>query len=117
MEELGHDVQDMGTVMPGPLPSVVHGNQVLKALPQVSAWTDANADAAYVASKDAMPIFLGSDHSISAGTLSGIARRANELGRPLFVLWLDAHPDFHTLDSTTSGNLHGVPLAYASNCV
>ncbi|MER9432761.1 arginase family protein, partial [Mesorhizobium sp. M0408] len=33
---------------------------------------------------------------------------------PLFVLWLDAHPDFHTLDTTTSGNLHGVPLAYAS---
>ncbi|WP_318013605.1 arginase family protein, partial [Mesorhizobium sp. B264B1A] len=30
------------------------------------------------------------------------------------MLWLDAHPDFHTLDTTTSGNLHGVPLAYAS---
>ncbi|TIV59146.1 MAG: arginase, partial [Mesorhizobium sp.] len=42
------------------------------------------------------------------------ARRAAERGRPLFVLWLDAHPDFHTLDTTTSGNLHGVPLAYAS---
>jgi arginase len=61
-----------------------------------------------------MPIFLGGDHSISAGTVSGIARRAAETGRPLFVLWLDAHPDFHTLDTTTSGNLHGVPLAYAS---
>ena len=46
--------------------------------------------------------------------LPGIARRAAEQGRPLFVLWLDAHPDFHTLDTTTSGNLHGVPLAYAS---
>ncbi|WP_292205756.1 arginase family protein, partial [Mesorhizobium sp.] len=44
----------------------------------------------------------------------GLARRASEAGRPLFVLWLDAHPDFHTLDTTASGNLHGVPLAYAS---
>ena len=61
-----------------------------------------------------MPIFLGGDHSISAGTLSGVARRAKEGGRPLFVLWLDAHPDFHTLETTVSGNLHGVPLAYAS---
>ncbi|RUW14119.1 arginase, partial [Mesorhizobium sp. M1A.F.Ca.IN.020.03.1.1] len=69
---------------------------------------------AYAASKDAMPIFLGGDHSISAGTVSGVARRAADRGRPLFVLWLDAHPDFHTLDTTTSGNLHGVPLAYAS---
>ncbi len=61
-----------------------------------------------------MPIFLGGDHAISAGTLAGIARRAAENRRPLFVLWLDAHTDFHTLDSTTSGNLHGVPLAYAT---
>jgi arginase len=50
----------------------------------------------------------------AAGTVSGVARRAAKRGRPLFVLWLDAHPDFHTLDTTTSGNLHGVPLAYAS---
>ena len=43
-----------------------------------------------------------------------MARRATELRRPFFVLWLDAHTDFHTLDTTTSGNLHGVPIAYAT---
>ena len=37
---------------------------------------------------------------------------AASLNRPLFVLWLDAHPDLHTLDSTGSGNLHGTPVAY-----
>ncbi|RWB39725.1 MAG: arginase [Mesorhizobium sp.] len=114
LTELGHEVEDRGAVAPGPLPPVAHENRVLKALPQVSAWTGAIAEAAYAASREAMPIFLGGDHSISAGTLSGLARRAKELGRPLFVLWLDAHPDFHTLDTTASGNLHGVPLAYAS---
>ena len=111
---LGHAVDDMGAVQAIPARRVMHGNLALKALPEISAWTSAIAAAAYAASEDAMPIFLGGDHSISAGTVSGLARRAAEAGRPLFVLWLDAHPDFHTLDTTASGNLHGVPLAYVS---
>jgi arginase len=114
LTELGHTLTDLGTVAPAAFRAVTHGNAALKALPEITAWTEALSEAAYAASADAMPIFLGGDHSISAGTLAGIARRAADLGRPLFVLWLDAHPDFHTLDTTASGNLHGVPLAYAS---
>ncbi|MFD9901657.1 arginase [Mesorhizobium sp. NPDC059025] len=114
LTELGHEVEDLGTVQPAAAQPVTHRNPALKKLPEIVAWTAAIAEAAYQASNDAMPIFLGGDHAISAGTLSGIARRAAETGRPLFVLWLDAHPDYHTLDTTTSGNLHGVPLAYAS---
>lgn len=110
---LGHDVCDLGNVTPPPSRPVVHGNAVLKALPEVSAWTAALAEAAYAASDGAMPVFLGGDHSLSAGTVAGVARRAAETGQPLFLLWLDAHPDFHTLDTTTSGNLHGTPVAYA----
>lgn len=112
LTELGHTVSDLGTVVPAPARRLVHGNPALKALPEVAAWTSAIAEAAYVASADGMPIFLGGDHSLSAGSVSGLARRAAEAGRPLFVLWLDAHPDFHTLETSTSGNLHGVPLAY-----
>ncbi|MDQ6433302.1 arginase [Mesorhizobium sp. LHD-90] len=114
LRDLGHEVEDLGAVQAAVASRVVHGNLALKALPEISAWTSAIAERAYAASANAMPIFLGGDHSISAGTLAGVARRAAEQGRPLFVLWLDAHPDFHTLDTTTSGNLHGVPLAYAS---
>ncbi|TPL79812.1 arginase [Mesorhizobium sp. B2-3-13] len=114
LSSLGHAVEDMGAVQAIPVRRVVHGNLALKALPEISAWTSAISQAAYAASEDAMPIFLGGDHSVSAGTVSGVARRAAATGRPLFVLWLDAHPDFHTLDTTASGNLHGVPLAYAS---
>ncbi|ESX70580.1 arginase [Mesorhizobium sp. M0915] len=114
LTELGHTLTDLGTIVPADMRPVVHGNAVVKALPEIAAWTAAISESAYAASADAMPIFLGGDHSISAGTLAGIARRAAKAGRPLFVLWLDAHPDFHTLDTTTSGNLHGVPLAYAS---
>lgn len=110
----GHRVDDLGTVTPAPTRAMTHGNLALKALPEISAWTQALGQAAYAASADALPIFLGGDHSISAGTLNGLARRAEAKRRPLFVLWLDAHPDFHTLDTSVSGNLHGVPLAYAT---
>ncbi len=112
--ELGFRVTDLGNAAPAPPKPMNHCNGALKALPQVSAWTGALIEAAYTASAEAMPIFIGGDNSLSAGTIPGVARRAAEAGRELFVLWLDAHPDFHTLDSTTSGNLHGVPLAYAS---
>ncbi|PSJ64758.1 arginase [Kumtagia ephedrae] len=114
LRELGHEVEDLGAVQPAAPRPVVHGNVALKALPEISAWTAVIAERAYQASDSGMPIFLGGDHSISAGTLAGLARRAAERRRPLFVLWLDAHPDFHTLDTTSSGNLHGVPLAYAA---
>lgn len=63
---------------------------------------------------EGFPIFMGGDHIMSAGTVSGVMRHAAEKRRPLFVLWLDAHSDFHTLDTTASGNLHGTPVAYFS---
>ena len=61
-----------------------------------------------------MPIFLGGDHALSLGSVSGMAAHAARLGKPLFVLWLDAHSDFHTPQSTASGNLHGTPVAYVT---
>lgn len=111
---LGHEVRDHGNLATPTPQAVRHANAVLKALPEVAAWTSAIAEAAHAISAGAMPIFLGGDHSISAGTLSGMAHRAADEGRPLFVLWLDAHADFHTLDTTGSGNLHGTPVAYAT---
>jgi arginase len=114
ISSMGHHVADLGTVSRAAIQPTAHGNLALKALPEIVAWTEAISEVAYRESAQSVPIFLGGDHSISAGTVSGIARRAAETGRPLFVLWLDAHPDFNTLDSTESGNLHGVPLAYVS---
>ncbi|MDQ0391978.1 arginase [Labrys monachus] len=114
LEELGHAVTDQGNLVPAAARALCHPNPVLKALPQIAAWTETLAEAAYRAGAEGMPIVLGGDHSIAAGTLPGLSRRAAEAGRAFFVLWLDAHPDFHTLDTTQSGNLHGVPMAYAT---
>jgi arginase len=61
-----------------------------------------------------LPVFLGGDHALSLGSVSGVARYAAQVKRPLFVLWLDAHSDFHTPHTSTSGNLHGTPLGYVS---
>lgn len=114
LEELGHEVIDCGNVVPGPFPEITHPNPAVHHLPETVAWVTALEDAAYRESADAMPVFMGGDHAISAGSVPGLARRAAENGRPLFVLWLDAHTDFHTLETTKSGNLHGTPVAYYS---
>jgi arginase len=59
----------------------------------------------------ARPIFLGGDHSISMGSVAGVARYCREIGKPLFVLWLDAHGDFNTPITSETGNIHGMSLA------
>ncbi len=113
LRELGHEVEDIGNCTQNPTPDMSHKNAAIRNLSQIVGWSAALQDAAYQASTASdMPIFLGGDHSISIGTVAGVARHAAELSQPQFVLWLDAHPDLHTLESTASGNLHGTPMAY-----
>ena len=58
-----------------------------------------------------LPAFVGGDHSLSMGTISGVARHCKAIGKPLFVLWVDAHGDFNTPATSETGNIHGMPLA------
>ena len=112
LQELGHSVRDAGDLAPAPERPVSHPNTKLKALAETVSWLDALSQTAYDMAGEGLPIFMGGDHIMAAASVAGIARRAKEQGRPLFVLWLDAHTDFHTLESTESGNLHGTPAAY-----
>lgn len=112
LAELGHEVSDLGNLQSSSVHPVAHPNQSIHHLPEIAAWIALLAEVAYRESRDSMPIFLGGDHALSAGTVAGVARRAADNGRPLFVLWLDAHTDLHSLETTESGNLHGVPVAY-----
>lgn len=57
------------------------------------------------------PVFLGGDHSISMGTVSAVARHCQARQKPVHVIWIDAHADYNTPDTSPSGNLHGMPLA------
>ncbi|MDA3858680.1 MAG: arginase, partial [Roseovarius sp.] len=84
------------------------------AATETAGWTATLMQAGQVAMAQGLPIFLGGDHSLSLGSVAGVAAHAAATGRPQFVLWLDAHSDFHTPQSTASGNLHGTPLGYVT---
>ncbi len=58
-----------------------------------------------------VPLILGGDHSISIGSVSGVASHLNKNNQQLGLIWIDAHADMNTPESTPSGNIHGMPLA------
>lgn len=65
-------------------------------------------DVAQALAERAFPVVIGGDHSVAIGTWSGVARHA---GAPVGLLWIDAHLDSHTPETTYSGAIHGMPLA------
>ena len=106
LKSLGHTVRDLGNLVPATDFEVRPPNPVVKNFHEIAAWTRALYDcAADLGRKHAFPIYMGGDHALALGTVTGQAVSAAKLGRPLFVLWLDAHSDFHTIETTESGNL------------
>jgi arginase len=80
---------------------------------EIQRWTrELSARAYELARSGATPIFLGGDHTLSMGSVNGMARHWREAGRELFVLWLDAHADYNTPGTTQSGNMHGMSAAF-----
>ncbi len=109
----GHGVEDWGDVALPPLPAVSCPNPAVHMLAETVGWTMTLRERVEEAlSQGGFPIVMGGDHSLALGSAAGAAAFAERQGRPLFLLWLDAHSDFHTPLTTTSGNLHGTPLAY-----
>ncbi|THK35123.1 arginase [Ensifer sp. MPMI2T] len=112
LAELGHTVHDEGDVRPVPARDLAN-HPSANNLQMVAAFARALNDAVHdAARKGHFPIILGGDHALSMGSVSGMARYADEVGRPLFVLWLDAHADFNSPDTSPSGNMHGMPVAF-----
>ena len=60
------------------------------------------------------PLVMGGDHSIAVGTLAGVGNHFRKAGKTVGVLWIDAHGDFNTRETTPSGNIHGMSLAAAA---
>jgi arginase len=114
LRELGHAVDDHGDLAtPEPLPlDPSLPAEKARNLAAIAAWSRLLSErVAAIARSGACPIVLGGDHSLSMGTVHGMSRYAHEAGRDLFVLWLDAHADFNTPDTTPSGNMHGMSAA------
>ena len=80
----------------------------------VSAVTEALGKQVYDHAKEGRFVLtLGGDHSIAIGTISGTAKAIRErLGREMAVIWVDAHADINTPETSDSGNIHGMPVAF-----
>ena len=80
---------------------------------EIKGWIRALSERSFdLARSGAVPIFMGGDHSLSMGSVNGVARHWQQQDRPLFVLWLDAHADYNTPDTTITGNMHGMSAAF-----
>jgi arginase len=114
LEELDFAVEDHGDLTVGgvaPLMDIPPENT--KHYREIQRWIRTISARAYdLAKTGAIPIFLGGDHSLSMGSINGVARHCREQGRELFVMWLDAHADYNTPATTITGNMHGMSAAF-----
>ena len=107
----GVDVRDVGN-LEGPRNPWLAPEHGYRHLHEVAQWNRQLMEATYAElAAGRLPIMLGGDHCLAIGSLTAVARWCREQGRPLRVLWLDAHSDFNTSAVTPSGNIHGMPVA------
>jgi arginase len=108
LRSLGHHVQDMGNLVVPQPESQPLGNPQLKYLDQIVRVSEELAGiVTTILQEGDFPLVLGGDHSIGLGSINGVANVHKNVG----VLWIDAHADFNTDQSTPSGNIHGMVLA------
>jgi len=108
LQSLGHTVHDAGDLSIASMENLLIGNPHLKYLePIVQASEELARLVATTLQAQEFPLVLGGDHSIALGSISGVA----QVHQPLGVIWIDAHADFNTEQTTPSGNVHGMILA------
>jgi arginase len=114
LENLGFTVEDHGDISARELVRADDPPpQNARHYREIQAWIRAVSARAYLLARSgAIPVFLGGDHSLSMGSVNGVARHWHELGREMFVLWLDAHADYNTPATTMSGHMHGMVAGF-----
>lgn len=114
LRDLGYDVHDDGNIHCDEPEAHQIRDPKLKYLPLIQvAMTElaARVENALVAGE--LPLVLGGDHSIAIGTIAGVAGHFKKTGKKLGMIWIDAHGDSNTAETTPSGNIHGMPQAIA----
>jgi len=112
LKSLGYDVEDLGNIHVEQAEAWPEGDPAAKYLPQIAAACDELAAVVQSAlSRGAVPLVLGGDHSVAIGTVSGVSGHFRGRNQPVGLIWLDAHADMNTPDTSPSGNIHGMPLA------
>lgn len=112
LESLGHQVTDAGDV---PVPTretlgLAHGIEYLETITAVCR--DLAERTTTITSAGRVPLVLGGDHSIAAGSVAGTAAAFARRGERIGLIWLDAHGDLHVPTTSESGNVHGMPMAH-----
>jgi arginase len=112
LTELGHKVVDEGDLAIKNMEALKVGDVRARYLPEIArASRLVSAKVERIVAKGHFPLVLGGDHSISIGTVSAIAAAARREGRKVGLLWVDAHGDINTPETSPSGNIHGMPVA------
>ncbi len=109
---LGYEVDDQGNVPVDQQENVPEGPKHAKYLPQIAAVCERLGQLVAAALDDnKAPLVLGGDHSIAIGTVAGTAKHFRKKRQKIGLIWMDAHADMNTPQTSPSGNIHGMPLA------
>jgi len=112
LEALGHQVTDGGNIRVEIAETQNAGSTNARFLREIADTCTRTAEAVVQSLEDGMtPLVLGGDHSLAAGTVSGVAEFYRRLNQNIGVIWIDAHSDINTPETSPSGNVHGMPLA------
>jgi arginase len=112
LEALGHHVDDAGNIRVEIAETQNAGSENARYLGPIAETCTRTAEAVVKAFEDgATPLVLGGDHSLAAGSIAGVAEFYRRQQQRIGVLWIDAHTDLNTPETSPSGNVHGMPLA------
>jgi arginase len=105
-------VEDVGNIAVKQPEEMSYGEKKAKYIEEIA---DACKDLGMAVQKSLddgwLPLVLGGDHSIAAGSISGVAAHFRKEKKNIGCIWLDAHSDMNTPDTSPSGNVHGMPLS------
>ena len=112
VKALGYEVEDLGNIPVEQAESAPEIDRYARFLPQIATACGHLATRVYGAmERGSVPLVLGGDHSVAIGTVTGVARHFRERSERVGLIWLDAHADMNTPETSPSGNIHGMPLA------
>ncbi len=112
LKALGYEVEDLGNVLVDQPENSPEGPRHAKYLPQIAAACERLGNmVAHAMDEGKAPLVLGGDHSVAIGTVAGVAKYFKKKRQKIGLIWIDAHADMNTPQTSPSGNVHGMPLA------
>jgi len=112
LEAIGHVVEDGGNMSVAIAEQKKEGDPKAKYLKEITATCTKHAEMVLkTLEAGKFPLILGGDHSVAAGTMAGVAEFYKRVNQKVGLIWIDAHSDINTPETSPSGNVHGMPLA------